>query len=323
MGHVYYNKAVSLFYRLAFIILLLSSLTACSMFQGLVDKIIPGANKDSNIPVGEFVGTWIYQDPKLQEAEELSKAAATVNPVTPNEPVQADPKSPENKKDENKKNAEPNKKEETKPEATSQAAPKPDKAHMVKIVLLPMDTVDEVGAGVLTFKNISQKFYWQAKGNNKDTWQIQFAKDNNVYSKLTYAFDFTGLLRKASVGYELSGTLHINNEGKDEDYSLETYRYMYPELVALPEDKQQIALGTELALNGKYFSANASENLLKFTEVKSQKQFEAPATAVRTEDSENNVLTLMTDKKWAKGEYQVFLQRGTEYKSNTITIKLK
>ena len=48
------------------------------MLQGLVDKILPGVAKEDNIPVGEFVGYWHYQDSKLEaaaEAEYMAKLA--------------------------------------------------------------------------------------------------------------------------------------------------------------------------------------------------------------------------------------------------------
>ncbi len=306
------------------------------MVQDLINKVVPGAiDTGAEIPVGDFTGTWQFQDEKLEEAAQAEKAAklaaetlAAANGATANgaaatkEPEKkVEEKKPEEKKSSKKKKGE----EETKTEAPVVAVVKPkiDKSRLVKIVLLPLDPADDVGIGMLTFRNITQRFYWEAKGNGKDTWNIQFAKDNNVYTKLTYGFDFTGTLRKSSVGFELSGSLHISNEGKEDDYFLETYRYMYPELVAPAADKAEFVLGADIQLNGKYFSSEPSENVLKFTEIKSQKQFEAPVSSVRTEDSENNVLTIMADKKWAKGEYQLFLTRGGEYKSNTITIKLK
>lgn len=314
------------------------------MLQNLINKLVPGAiDTGDQIPVGDFTGTWQFQDEKLEEAAQAEKAAktaaetkaaangATANGAAaktedPKAVAEAKKKEEEAKKAEEKKSSKKKKgEEEIKTEAPVVAVVKPkiDKSRLVKIVLLPLDPADDVGIGMLTFRNITQRFYWEAKGNGKDTWNIQFAKDNNVYTKLTYGFDFTGTLRKSSVGFELSGSLHISNEGKEDDYFLETYRYMYPELVAPAADKAEFALGADIQLNGKYFSSEATENVLKFTEVKSQKQFEAPVSSVRTEDSENNVLTIMADKKWAKGEYQVFLTRAGEYKSNTITIKLK
>ncbi len=313
------------------------------MVQGLMDKLLPGSAKEAEIPVGDFIGQWHFQDTKLEEAyvaEQDAKQAAIVAATAAatkaangaeapaaDATKKEDPKAKkaeEKKSSKSKRGAKDEEEEATPKEAVAVVVkPKLDKTRLVKIVLLPLDTADDVGIGMLTFKNITQRFYWEAKGNGKDTWNIQFAKDNNVYTKLTYSFDFNGTLRKGSVGYELSGTLQINDDGTEGDYYLETYRYMYPELVAPAAEKAEFVLGEELKLNGKYFSDQAGDNVLKFTEIKSQKQFEAPVTDVRVEDSENNILSLMTDKKWAKGEYQLYLMRGGEFKSNTITIKLK
>ncbi len=309
------------------------------MLQNLVNKVIPGAiDTGAEIPVGDFVGIWQYQDEKLEEAAQSEKAAkiaaeaaataAAVNGAAAKTDAAASKtpeKKPEEKKPEDKKSAKA-KKGEVKTEEVPVAAPvkpKPDKSRYVKIVLLPLDPADDIGIGMLTFKNITQRFYWEAKGNGKDTWNIQFAKDNNIYTKLTYGFDFTGTLRKSSVGFEFSGSLHVSNEGKEDDYVIETYRDMYPELTQPAADKSEFVLGADIQLAGKYLAAEPSENILKFTELKSQKQFEVPAGSVRTEDPENNVLTIMADKKWAKGDYQLFITRSGEYKSNTITIKLK
>lgn len=329
--------------KIIFVFSLCLSLAGCNLAQGLVEKIFPGAVKETEIPVGDFVGQWHFIDSKLEEAyvaEQEAKLAATAAAAkaangaeaaskTP-DPAVSKKEDPKAKKAEEKKSSKGKKADkDSEEEAAKETAPvvevkaKLDKTRLVKIVLLPLDAADDVGIGMLTFKNITQRFYWEAKGNGKDTWNIQFAKDNNVYTKLTYGFDFNGTLRKGSAGYELSGTLQINDDGVEGDYYLETYRYMYPELVAPPADKAEFVLGEELKLNGKYFSDNAADNVLKFTELKSQKQFEVAATDVRVEDSENNILSLMTDKKWAKGDYQLYLLRGGEFKSNSISIKLK
>jgi len=323
--------------KLSLVIAFLFSLSSCSNMQDLVNKIIPGAiDTGAEIPVGDFVGLWQYQDEKLEEAAQAEKAAklaaaqqAAANGATANGTA-ADTKKAEEKKPEEKKKPEDKKagakKEETKTEEPAPAAPpkpKPDKSRYVKIVLLPLDPADDIGIGMLTFRNITQRFYWEAKGNGKDTWNIQFAKDNNIYTRLTYGFDFTGTLRKSNTGFELTGSLHVSNEGKEEDFVLETYRHLYPELTVLAADKSEFTTDVEIQLSGKHFADEASDNVLKFVEQKSKKEFKVPAGSVRIDDAEKNVLTIMPDKKWPKGDYQLSLTRNGEFKSNTISIKLK
>lgn len=322
---------------LAALLLVSSLLSGCQ----LQEMIFGSGKHEATVPVGDFDGSWKYQDPlaaeenirksvkkrlgepDLVEAQELNADKKDKKALAALEKAQAEELS---------KIEEENKKikadYDAKVEELVQKQLTNNENRDVKITLLPLDPADDVGLGIIVFRNSSHRFFWEAKGNRKDTWNIQFTKDNNVYTNITYGFNFSGFMKKSNIGYDLNGALHINDQGQEENIFIETRRILDPELFELKAEDAIGKMGESITISGKHFDEDPSKNKITLNALESKKdpapKYEPEIANLDTKDPENNSFTIKIPKKeWEKGKYSLTLLRGDGKKTNTVTIEIQ
>lgn len=190
----------------------------------------------------------------------------------------------------------------------------------VKVTLFPMKTSETKSSGTLMINDSSSRFYWRANGNKEDTWNILFAKDNNIYTDLTTDFSFNGILKKMATGLELSGSLKTVENNEIFKYFISTYRHFKPEILE-PKEPPAAAAGEEISLEGSYFGEDKEHLVVKLISKTDSKELELKPSSI--EEGEPSKFSFKVSKDAAKGDYGLYVIRDEEFQSNTVTISVK
>ena len=196
----------------------------------------------------------------------------------------------------------------------------------VRITFLPKEKGLTDGIGILFINETSHRFIWRTNGNNKDTWNILFTKDNNVYSNLQLNFNFDGVLTASNVENKLIGRLYIDNDSKISEYYIEAYQTSKPKILP-PKEALAIKGGDDIVIDVEKVGENPEEIRAILTGIPSEKQA-ASINELKVKNIEYDPkkgiykVYIMTAKTLGKGEYTLYLIRSNAYKSNSIPIKV-
>ncbi|MDD9899240.1 MAG: hypothetical protein OXU45_09620 [Candidatus Melainabacteria bacterium] len=195
-------------------------------------------------------------------------------------------------------------------------------AFKVKITFLPKEAELTDGIGVLALRDNSQRFFWRTDGNSVDSWNVLFHKDQNVYTSLSENFEFDGLISSSEVANKLEGRLHYNANSKIEDFYISAAQIFKPEIFE-PKEPIEIKAGDEFEITvaklGK--DRDAIKVFYKSSEAKKSKELEIAKFS--TDPKEGTKLKFVTDKKFAKGNYSLYLVRDGSQRSNKIGFAIK
>jgi len=190
----------------------------------------------------------------------------------------------------------------------------------IKVTFLPKSMDLKDGIGVLQMHNNSQRFFWRTDGNNKDSWNVLFHKDQNLYTSLEESFEFDGLIRTTEIQNILEGRLHINNSSVIRDYFIEGSQVFPPSIIP-GKDALEVKAGDEFSINVDKIGED-QEAIKVFYKSAETKELETMEILKLERGKEGVQLFFATDKKMKKGTYTLYFERGTEYKSNTISFNI-
>ncbi len=196
----------------------------------------------------------------------------------------------------------------------------------VRITFLPKEKGFTDGIGILFINQTSHRFIWRSNGNNKDTWNILFTKDNNVYSNLQLNFNFDGVLTSSNVENKLMGRIYIDDDSKVSEYYIEAYQTSKPKILP-PKEALAIKGGDDIVIDVEKVGENPEEIRAILTGIPSEKQA-ASINELKVKNIEYDPkkgiykVYIMTAKTLGKGEYTLYLIRSNAYKSNSIPIKV-
>lgn len=187
----------------------------------------------------------------------------------------------------------------------------------IKITFLPKSMDLKDGIGVLQMHNNSQRFFWRTDGNNTDSWNVLFHKDQNLYTSLEESFKFDGLIRSTEIQNILEGRLQINNSAVIRNYFIEGSQVFPPSIIP-GKDALEVKAGDQFSINVDKIGEN-QEAIKVFYKSNETKKLETMEILKLERNKDGIQLFFATDKKMKKGAYNLYFERGTEYKSNTIS----
>ncbi|MBT6843664.1 MAG: hypothetical protein HOA17_07715 [Candidatus Melainabacteria bacterium] len=190
-------------------------------------------------------------------------------------------------------------------------------AELIKVTFLPKSMDLKDGIGVLQMQNNSQRFFWRTDGNNTDSWNVLFHKDQNLYTSLEESFEFDGLIKATEIQNILEGRLHINNSSVIRDYFIEGSQVFPPSIIP-GKDALEVKAGDEFSINVAKIGDD-EEAIKVFYKSAETKKLEKMEILKLARNDEGIQLFFATDKKMKKGAYTLYFERGAEYKSNTIS----
>lgn len=301
---------IKILVRLFCLLLLISSLSSCNVLKrtfGFRDSLV-------DFPPGEYSGF-------AKIIDDTEAPVPAVEPA-PAKPLPDSPKAPEITADKNGQ--------------TTNGAPaiismsdilqEPEidpKAKAIKLTFLPREEGLTDAVGVLTLENDSQKFSWRCEGNNKDTWNLEFVKDNNVYSAIHTVFNFTGVAFVNDFENKINGRLYLDRDGKNARYSVEVYQYFPPNIVP-PKDALSIKAGDPIEL--EVAKTGIDSSIIKAYMLGGEKKElkEVEVQKIEKDPKKGNLkIFLTTDKAASKGDYNLFLVRSKRFKSNLLPFKIQ
>lgn len=289
------------------VIILTFSLSACSEMRylfGYDDPVL-------DFPPGEYIGTAKLLVPGEEEetVEEVAEAAPAVDSSDTAEAEvagQGEAASAEIKIEPPKlgKNYKP-----------------------VKLTFLPKAQSIKDGVGVLTLENSSQRFYWRSDGNNKDTWNLLFSKDNNVYTNLKINFSFDGIVRSSELENSIEGKLHVDRDEQISDYFIEAFQFFDPEIIP-PKETLTGAGGTNVDITvAKVGEDPEAYKVLMISKLDKENQKVMEVASVKpAKEAGQKLLSLTLEKGIEKGEYWITIirtGRNREFRSNKIPFTIK
>jgi hypothetical protein len=287
------------FKLLLLFILLPLSLSSCADIKTIMGVVEP--NKDC--PPGEYIGT-----AKEIKPGEVLPEPTVATPVLPSPPAVLEVNG------------------STINGASAQVAaalPALPQGDAIKINFLPSSGgVD--GLGVLLFHNNSERFYWKNDGNNTNTWNVLFNKDQNIYTNIQNSFKFDGLITASEVENKLEGRLHLNYDAEEKDYYVEAYQYFKPEIIPA-KDAISIKAGDPITIDVAKIGADedALQITFKLKPVPPATEFETQLVIQSIAKTDKGTkMTLTTDKQYAKGDYSLWITRSGVHKSNRIPVKI-
>ncbi|MCE2929116.1 MAG: hypothetical protein LW817_05755 [Candidatus Caenarcaniphilales bacterium] len=321
-------RALILFFLIVF------SLSACAPFK----KMLGLKETSLDFPPGEYIGEarliGITDSPDAKPEAGADQAKA--------EEKKPEEKKVEEKKPEEKKPAEAKPAEGAKPGEESLAEAPAEEAKPaismadilevykitdrnskeVKLTFLPREEGLTDAIGVLTLDNDSQRFYWRSEGNNKDTWNIQLVKDNNVYSAIHSTFRFVGVVNAGEFENKVEGRLYVDKDTKVTEYFIKAYQHFNPILV-MPKEAPAIKAGDPLELEVQKTGDDSS--IIKAYAIGGEKKelMELEIQRIEKDKDAKFKIFIATAKELTKGDYNLFLVRSKRFKSNLLAFKIQ
>lgn len=260
-----------------------------------------------DFPPGEYIGT-----AKLVQTGDKKIALETKPEAKPESKPEAKLELKPEPKLENGANAE----EEIKPALLDSNLEK------IKLNFIAKDPGITDGVGVLTMNDESQRFFWRSEGNNLDTWNVLFTKDNNLYSNIQNAFKFDGIVTQSEIENKIEGRLYFDYDTVITQYFVEASQIFKPKIIPAKEgisikggdsfDIQVEKAGEDQELLEVILSRAATDKLEALTESLTIKQMATEKGLAK--------ITLATVKGLAKGDYSVKLIRSKDYTSNSVAV---
>lgn len=195
-------------------------------------------------------------------------------------------------------------------------------AEAVKLTFLPKEVELQDGIGVLVMKNNSQRFFWRTDGNNTDSWNVLFHKDQNLYTNMQESFKFDGLITASEIQNKLEGRLHFNNHTEMSDYYIEAFQNFPPELYP-PKEAIEIKGGDDIVIAVGKIGKDQDAIQVLYKENEGKKEAQAFVIRKIETTKEGTNIVLATDKKIKKGSYSLYLLRGTDYKTQSLPFEVK
>lgn len=326
--------------RLALSLFLVLSLAACQEIKsllGIKDPVI-------DFPPGEYIGKAKLISQKgangenliSENASALTASPTTTQPITESKTEEIPAKAEEKKATTEEGSGEnlEMKNTEAKPEETGVLKEVPAlidpfaaiPGTAVKITFLPRKEGFTDGVGIINIDNSSHRFLWRAEGNNQDTWNILFTKDNNIYSNLHLNFNFDGVATRSNIDNRIIGRLYIDDDSKISEYYIEAYQFFKPKIQA-PKEALTIKGGDDIVIDVEKAGDNPEELKAILLGIPSEKQ-QASINELKVKNIEYDPkkeiykVYIMTSKSLGKGEYSLYLIRSAAHKSNSIPIKI-
>lgn len=318
--------------RFALSLFLILCLTGCQDIKGLLGIKDPVLD----FPPGEYIGKAKLISEKASNGETLAAESTETKTATP----AAETKTETTKPEENKTPAEANgenlemKPAEGNAEATGVLKEVPTlidplaaiQGMPIKITFLPRKEGFTDGVGIVNFQEASNRFLWRADGNNQDTWNILFTKDNNIYSNLHLNFNFDGVATRSTIDNKIIGRLYIDDDSKISEYYIEAYQFFKPKIQA-PKEAITIKGGDDIVIDVEKAGDNPEELKAILLGIPSEKQ-QASINELKVKNIEFDPkkeiykVYIMTTKSLGKGDYSLYLIRSASHKSNSIPIKI-
>jgi hypothetical protein len=302
------------------LILIFFCLTGCSDIQTMLGF----ASKAVDFPPGEYIGTAKLIIPGQEDIPEAPAQPAPVLPLAKLDDTNTPTETAE-------QGAEASAEPAIKPFIDDYPPENPTIAYSknlkpIKLTFLPKEPGLIDGVGVLTFDNNSQKLFWRTNGNNKDTWNLQFSKDNNLYTNLHSNMSFTGLVRSSEVENFIEGKLHIDLDGNITEYFVQAYQFFKPEIIP-PKEALKSAGGTNLDITVAKVGEDP-ENFRVLMISKTDKENKKPlefAGVKPAKEAGQKIISLILEKEIAQGDYWLVLERkgkDRRFTSNKIMLTI-
>jgi hypothetical protein len=192
----------------------------------------------------------------------------------------------------------------------------------VKVTLLPKAEGLVDGVGILILDNNSQRFLWRTVGDNNQTWNLLFVKDNNLYSSIKDSFKFDGVIKAAEIDNRLEGRLNINYDAAPAEYYIEAFQIFKPKIIPA-KNALEIKSGENFIIEVERLGDNETEVLVTIKNL--VKKTELPLEIVRADKVEDSLISkvyLQIPKGTEKGEYILYITRQAQYKSNNLPFKI-
>jgi len=192
----------------------------------------------------------------------------------------------------------------------------------VKLNFIPKEPGITDGVGVLTMNDESQRFYWRTEGNNTDTWNVLFTKDNNLYSSINNTFKFDGVVTSSETENKIEGRLYFDYDSSITQYFINASQFFKPKILP-PKAAIAIKGGDSFDIQAEKVGEDQEE--LEAILSKGATEKEAAVTKTleikqMTSDKGVSTITLATEKGLSKGDYSLQIIRSKEYKSNGIIV---
>ncbi len=192
----------------------------------------------------------------------------------------------------------------------------------VKINLLPKAKGLVDGVGVLLIDDNSQRFYWRSTGDNSQTWNLLFVKDNNLYSSLKDTFKFDGIVKATEINNKIEGRLSLNYDATPVEYYLEAFQVFKPKLIP-GKNALEVKAGENFTVDVERLGDTEADVVVTIRHL--AKKTETLLEVVRADKPDASFVTklyLQIPKGTEKGDYIMYLTRQAEYKSNNLPFKV-
>lgn len=192
----------------------------------------------------------------------------------------------------------------------------------IKVTFLPKSADLKDGIGVLVMRNNSQRFFWRTDGDNQNSWNVLFHKDQNLYSSMSESFNFDGLISASEVRNQLEGRLHFTDNVNSEDFFIQASQIFKPEILE-PKEAIEIKAGEEFEIAVAKVGKDRDAIKVFYKANEGDKNGELEISKFTINPKEGTRLGLVTTKKFTKGNYSLYLERDGQQLSNKIGFTIK
>lgn len=189
----------------------------------------------------------------------------------------------------------------------------------VKITFLPKEDGLKDAIGVLVLNNSSERFLWRSDGNNKNIWNVMFAKDNTMYTNIEDSFEFNGIIKSSELKNTLEGKFTTEIAQKEKLYYFKASQVFSPSLEQ-PKEAIAIKAGEEVSINATKIDPDKTKIFMMPVESETEPQEMAITNSILEKGL--YTLTFSSSKDQSKGKYKVFIERDDGQKTKSIIIEI-
>lgn len=190
----------------------------------------------------------------------------------------------------------------------------------IKISFLPKEPGFQDAIGILVFDNTSDRFLWRSDGNNRNIWNIMFAKDNTIYTNLKESFEFSGVIKSSDMQNSLEGKFTKIIEEAETIYYFKAAQIFQPS-IETPEVPISIKAGAEITINATKIDPEKIKILMKSLEGEAEQKEMLVTNAILEKGI--HTLTFASSKDQPKGKYKIFIERNDGEQTKPLIIEIK